>query len=77
VGAIAVKRGLACKRAEREKQMSPAQQQALQGRVPLSQGAMIAATTSSGTGGGSGGGSGSCLRAGMVVQTKERGTGQD
>src|SRR3984957_5020285 len=31
-----------------------AQQQALQGRVPLSQGAMIAATTSSGTGGGSG-----------------------
>jgi hypothetical protein len=50
-----------------------AQQQALQGRVPLSQGAMIAATTSSGTGGGSGGGSGSCLRAGMVVQTKERG----
>src|ERR1700719_301301 len=50
-----------------------AQQQALQGRVPLSQGAMIAATTSSGTGGGSGGGSGSCLRAGTKVQTKERG----
>ena len=50
-----------------------AQQQALQGRVPLSQGAMIAATTSSGTGGGSGGGSGSCLRSGTVVQTKERG----
>ena len=50
-----------------------AQQQALQGRVPLSQGAMMAATTSSGTGGGSGGGSGSCLRSGMVVQAKERG----
>lgn len=51
-----------------------AQQQALQGLVPLSQGAMIAATTSSGTGGGSGGGSGSCVRAGTVVLTKERGT---
>src|SRR6202044_2522753 len=51
-----------------------AQQQALQGRVPLSQGAIVAATTSSGTGGGSGGGSGSCLRAGTVVLTKERGT---
>ena len=51
-----------------------AQQQALQGRVPLSQGAMIAATTTSGVGGGSGGGSGSCLRAGMVVLTRERGT---
>ncbi len=35
---------------------------------------MIAATTSSGTGGGSGGGSGSCVRAGTVVLTKERGT---
>ena len=34
----------------------------------------MAATTSSGTGGGSGGGSGSCLRAGTVVLTKERGT---
>jgi hypothetical protein len=51
-----------------------AQQQALQGRVPLSQGAMIAATTTSGTGGGSGGGSGSCLRSGTMVLTKERGT---
>jgi hypothetical protein len=51
-----------------------AQQQALQGRVPLSQGAMVAATTASGTGGGSGGGSGSCLRSGTVVLTKERGT---
>jgi len=51
-----------------------AQQQALQGRVPLSQGAVTAATTASGTGGGSGGGSGSCLRAGSVVLTRERGT---
>lgn len=51
-----------------------AQQQALQGLVPLSQGAVVAATTTSGTGGGSGGGSGSCLRAGTVVLTKERGT---
>ena len=51
-----------------------AQQQALQGRIPLSQGAIVAATTTSGTGGGSGGGSGSCLRAGTVVLTKERGT---
>ncbi|MBZ5696266.1 MAG: hypothetical protein LAN36_13005 [Acidobacteriia bacterium] len=51
-----------------------AQQQSLQGRVPLSQGAMVAATTTSGTGGGSGGGSGSCLRAGTIVLTKERGT---
>ncbi|HTV60377.1 MAG TPA: Hint domain-containing protein [Verrucomicrobiae bacterium] len=50
-----------------------AQQQSLQGRIPLSQGAMLAATTSSGTGGGSGGGSGSCLRSGMLVLTKERG----
>ncbi len=53
---------------------SAAQQQSLQGLVPLSQGAMVAATTSSGTGGGSGGGSGSCLRSGMMVLTKERGT---
>jgi len=51
-----------------------AQQQALQGHIPLSQGAVIAATTTSGTGGGSGGGSGSCVRAGTVVLTKERGT---
>jgi hypothetical protein len=51
-----------------------AQQQALQSRIPLSQGAIVAATTSSGTGGGSGGGSGSCLRAGTMVLTKERGT---
>ena len=51
-----------------------AQQQSLQGRIPLSQGAMLAATTASGAGGGSGGGSGSCLRAGMLVLTKERGT---
>lgn len=51
-----------------------AQQQSLQGLIPLSQGAIVAATTSSGTGGGSGGGSGSCLRAGTVVLTKERAT---
>ena len=51
-----------------------AQQQALQGRIPLSQGAMIAATTTSGTGGGSGGGSGSCLRVGTMVLSRERGT---
>lgn len=60
--------------AQSAKTNSAAQQQALQGRVPLSQGAITAATTTSGTGGGSGGGSGSCLRAGNVVLTKERGT---
>jgi len=53
---------------------SAAQQQSLQRRIPLSQGAMLAATTTSGSGGGSGGGSGSCLRAGMVVLCRERGT---
>jgi hypothetical protein len=73
VGAIAGSVGSPAN-AQSAKTNVAAQQQALQGRVPLSQGAMIAATTSSGTGGGSGGGSGSCLRAGMVVQTKERGT---
>lgn len=51
-----------------------AQQQAMQGRVPLSQGAVVAATTASGTGGGSGGGSGNCLREGTMVLTRERGT---
>jgi hypothetical protein len=60
--------------AQSAKTNSAAQQQALQGRIPLSQGAIAAATTTSGTGGGSGGGSGSCLRAGTVVLTKERGT---
>jgi hypothetical protein len=60
--------------AQSAKTNSAAQQQGLQGRIPLSQGAMIAATTTSGTGGGSGGGSGSCLRAGAVVLTQERGT---
>jgi len=34
----------------------------------------MAATTSSGTGGGSGGGSGSCLRAGTIILTSERGS---
>ena len=60
--------------AQSAKTNSAAQQQSLQGRVPLSQGAIVAATTTSGTGGGSGGGSGSCLRAGSMVLTKERGT---
>jgi hypothetical protein len=60
--------------AQSAKTNAAAQQQALQGRVPLSQGAIAAATTSGGTGGGSGGGSGSCLRAGSMVLTKERGT---
>ena len=60
--------------AQAAKTNSAAQQQALQGRIPLSQGAVVAATTTSGTGGGSGGGSGSCLRAESVVLTKERGT---
>jgi len=60
--------------AQTAKTNSAAQQQALQGRIPLSQGAMMAATTTTGTGGGSGGGSGSCLRSGAMVLTKERGT---
>ena len=60
--------------AQSAKTNAAAQQQALQGRIPLSQGAVAAATTSSGTGGGSGGGSGSCLRAGTMVLTRERGT---
>jgi hypothetical protein len=60
--------------AQTAKTNAAAQQQSLQGRIPLSQGAMIAATTTSGTGGGSGGGSGSCLRAGMVVLSRDRGT---
>lgn len=60
--------------AQGAKTNSAAQQQSLQGRVPLSQGAMTAATTASGTGGGSGGGSGSCLRVGVVVMCRERGT---
>jgi hypothetical protein len=60
--------------AQSAKTNSAAQQQSLQGRVPLSQGAIVAATTTSGTGGGSGGGSGSCLRAGSMVLTRERGT---
>lgn len=58
------------------KTIAAAQQQALQGRVPLSAGAMSAATTASGAGGGSGGGSGSCVRGGMNVLTKDRGTVQ-
>lgn len=60
--------------AQAAKTNAAAQQQALQGRIPLSQGAMVAATPSSGSGGGSGGGSGSCLRAGTMVLCRERGT---
>ena len=60
--------------AQTAKTNSAAQQQSLQGYIPLSQGAMMAATTSSGTGGGSGGGSGSCLRAGTIILTSERGS---
>jgi hypothetical protein len=60
--------------AQTAKTNSAAQQQSLQGLIPLSQGAMVAATTASGTGGGSGGGSGSCLRAGTIVLTEERGS---
>jgi hypothetical protein len=59
--------------AQTAKTMAAAQQQALQGRIALSAGAMSAATTSSGTGGGSGGGSGSCVRAGMMVVSQDRG----
>jgi hypothetical protein len=59
--------------AQTAKTIAAAQQQALQGFIPLSAGAMTAATTASGTGGGSGGGSGSCVRAGMNVLTKDRG----
>jgi len=60
--------------AQAAKTIAAAQKQALQGRIPLSAGAIAAATTSSGTGGGSGGGSGSCVRAGMVVVSQDRGT---
>ena len=60
--------------AQAAKTIAAAQQQALQGRIPLSAGAIAAATTSSGTGGGSGGGSGSCVRVGMMVVSRDRGT---
>ncbi|HEV2340319.1 MAG TPA: hypothetical protein VGS15_00805 [Candidatus Acidoferrales bacterium] len=60
--------------AQTAKTIAAAQQQGLQGRIPLSAGAIAAATTSSGTGGGSGGGSGSCVRAGMMVVSQDRGT---
>lgn len=60
--------------AQTAKTIAAAQQQALQGRIPLSAGAIAAATTSPGTGGGSGGGSGSCVRAGMMVVSLDRGT---
>ncbi len=51
-----------------------AQQQSLQARIPLSQGAVVAATPLSGSGGGSGGGSGNCIRQGMLVVERDRGT---
>jgi hypothetical protein len=60
--------------AQTAKTIAAAQQQGLQGRIPLSAGAISAATTASGTGGGSGGGSGSCVRAGMMVVSLDRGT---
>lgn len=60
--------------AQSAKTIAAAQQQGLQGRIPLSAGAIAAATTSSGTGGGSGGGSGSCVRTGMMVVSQDRGT---
>lgn len=60
--------------AQSAKTNAAAQQQSLQSRIPLSQGAMIAATPNTGTGGGSGGGSGNCLRAGTLVLSRERGT---
>ncbi len=59
---------------KRRRQIPPRSSRRCKGVIPLSQGAIVAATTTSGTGGGSGGGSGSCLRAGTVVLTKERGT---
>jgi len=73
VGAIAGSAGSPAN-AQTAKTNLAAQQEALQGRIPLSQGGIAAATTTSGTGGGTGGGSGSCLRAGTVVLTRERGT---
>jgi hypothetical protein len=60
--------------AQSAKTNAAAQQQSLRSRIPLSEGAMIAATPATGSGGGSGGGSGSCLRAGMMVLERDRGT---
>ncbi len=60
--------------AQSAKTNAAAQQQSLQSRIPLSQGAMIAATPTTGSAGGSGGGSGNCLRAGMMVLERDRGT---
>jgi hypothetical protein len=51
-----------------------AQSQSLLGNIPLSAGAMTAATPTTGIAGGSGGGSGSCLRSGSVVLSRTRGT---
>jgi hypothetical protein len=60
--------------AQTAKTNTAAQQQSLQARIPLSQGAIIAATPSTGSGGGSGGGSGNCLRSGMMVFSRDHGT---
>jgi len=60
--------------AQAAKTNAAAQAQGLQTHIPLSQGAMVAATPVSGTAGGSGGGSGNCLRENMKVLTRERGT---
>jgi hypothetical protein len=60
--------------AQSAKTNAAAQQQSLQGRIPLSQGAILAATPLTGTAGGSGGGSGNCVRSGTVVLCQERGT---
>ena len=55
------------------KTYTAAQQQSLQSRVPLSNGAMQAATTASGSGGGGGGGGGSCVRSTMLVDERTKG----
>jgi hypothetical protein len=60
--------------AQTAKTNSAAQQQSLQARIPLSQGAIIAATPATGSGGGSGGGSGNCLRSGTMVLSRDHGT---
>jgi len=60
--------------AQTAKTNAAAQQQSLRSRIPLSQGAMIAGTPTTGSGGGSGGGSGNCLRYGMMVLDCDRGT---
>jgi len=60
--------------AQTAKTNAAAQQQSLQARIPLSQGAIIAGTPATGSGGGSGGGSGNCLRSGTMVLSRDHGT---